>query len=486
MYAQTVAGMTLSYRSTSFEGQVLGLALRAAAADDDASSSLSERSAAWASLQRLRHLLESEIGPPGTSHKHRELPPDLTCRVLELVSPYGHGARTLNHNVDADAIRVVALLFHFGGVGALANNNVALLQSYAAIFCARALARPKACEDSSTKTKQWRTSDYICDLCSLAVAIMAVQVVRVQKSDGSLQKLIAPLGKMLHETMAKVSAIKDSVQSKMDVVSIVGKVQATYTRVLHPKQWSKQTGGSGRWAVFVVPVLMAAIVWHQGGWSAVAASDNGILTAIGVIMLLCSALPWVLPALADRELHMYQRAAKVSGTLVEMAVFLRATGSSEDSWGEYVFADGGVNEKSARDFQSGEQKTEQSQYIDNGHNSEGLVEVGQGGEEPHSEDENEVSPEAILESVRGLGDLAVQSLGQGRQINQESSTTKDGLVEKGPDGNLKVKVPFPSALLDRMVALERMLREQDGDPAEIEKAAERVRMMKTLMGSQNE
>ena len=47
---------------------------------------------------------------------------------------------------------------------------------------------------------------------------------------------------------------------------------------------------------------------------------------------------------------------------------------------------------------------------------------------------------------------------------------------------MSVKIPFPSDLLDKMVALERMLREHGG--ILLRSAAEQVKMMQTLMRGQ--
>ena len=98
--------------------------------------------------------------------------------------------------------------------------------------------------------------------------------------------------------------------------------------------------------------MMAFLVWHQGGWNVVMASDNGVLTAIGVIMLLCSAVPWVVPVIAGRESQLAERATKVSGMLVEMIVFLRASNNGKntgtDGWSEYLFADGDTTDETEK------------------------------------------------------------------------------------------------------------------------------------------
>ena len=49
------------------------------------------------------------------------------------------------------------------------------------------------------------------------------------------------------------------------------------------------------------------------------------------------------------------------------------------------------------------------------------------------------------------------------------------------DGNLSVQVPFPPEMLEKMVTLEKMLREKGGAPEEIAKAAERVQLLKSLL-----
>ena len=462
--------------TTSVPGRLLGYALRAAGASED-SAAPAERAAAWANLQRLRHLLED------VSSTGEVVPADTLFRVLELIAPYAHGTRTLNEAVDADAIRVSAMLFGIGGVEALADRQCALLESYGAVFSARACARPHL----AVEAKRWKTTTFLCDLCGMTVAVMAVQIVRLRHSkNASLRDRIVPVGRMLHETMSKLSDREKNIaaaskRTDNDAISVLGKVQAAYMRVLRPNTWYGQVGGDGRWVALAMPVMLAAGVWYEGGWSEFRRNDNGLLTSIGMLLLLCSLLPWLAPLLLKRDHGATERATRVSKMLVEMAMYLRQ--SSKATWGEYSFGDfdSEEKEKAGEETKNTEQDTAQGKTKGDALTK---VQAKEANVSQASLEQNGDDVRAMLSSVRGLGDLVLQAMGGDKTMKSvaDPDTSSDPEIRQGNSGELSVQVPFPPELLDKMIALEKMLRENGGDPAEIAKAAERVQLLKTLIG----
>ena len=90
---------------------------------------------------------------------------------------------------------------------------------------------------------------------------------------------------------------------------------------------------------------------------------------------------------------------------------------------------------------------------------------------------------AMLASVRGLGDLALNSIKaaeSGKPTDAPPAPTEGEILQE-KDGGLSVQLPFPPELLDKMVNLEKMLRNNGGAPEEIAKAAERVRLVTNLL-----
>ena len=478
--------------TTSLAGRALGFALRAAGASEGTAGPAA-RAAAFANLQRLRHLLEdrSEGGPAHPAH----VPSDILVRILELIAAYTHGTRMLNRDVDADAVRITIMLFRMGGVEALAERQCGLLESYGAVFSARARARPRL----AAEAKHWKTSAFLCDLCGMAVAVMAVEVVRLQQSSNAvLRTRVAPVGRTLHSTMSALSdrgkTGKNDAKTNLkhtDTISILDKVQVAYMRVLRPEAWYSRVGGSGRWVAVAIPAMLAAGVWYEGGWGEFRRNDNGVLTIIGVLLLLCSTLPWVAPWLLQRDHGAVERAARVSGMLVEMAMYLRPAGGADECaggsgsgggttavWGEYMF---GVFDEVGSEAGGS------------------VVEEGCRGAEGHTGDEagdREGDVRAMLASVRGLGDLVVHAIkadktgvamgapalpAEAEGEEEERGGKEEEEVLQREDGNLSVQVPFPPEMLEKMVTLEKMLREKGGAPEEIAKAAERVQLLKSLL-----
>lgn len=463
--------------TTSLAGRVLGFALRAAGASE-ATAGPAARATAFANLQRLRHLLED-----GPAH----VPVDIIVRALELIAPYTHGTRMMNRDVDADAVRIAIMLFGMGGVEALAEQQCGLLESYGAVFSARARARPHL----AAEAKHWKTSAFLCDLCGMAVAVMAVEVVRLQQSsdDAVLRTRVAPLGRTLHETMSTLSnrgmAGKNGAKANLkhdDAISVLDKVQAAYMRVLRPDAWYSRVGGSGRWVSVAMPAMLAAGVWYEGGWDEFRRNDNGVLTIIGVLLLLCSTLPWVAPLLLKRDHRAAERAARVSEMLVEMAMYLRPAGGGEGAggsgsgggttavWGEYMF---GVFDEVGGEV--GGNMAEEDRRSAEGHT---CADTG----------DREGDVREMLASVRGLGNLVVHAIkadetagaAMGAPALPADEDEEENVLQR-EDGELSVQVPFPPEMLEKMVTLEKMLREQGGAPEEIAKAAERVQLLKRLL-----
>ena len=123
------------------------------------------------------------------------------------------------------------------------------------------------------------------DLCGMTVAVMAVQIVRLRHSkNASLRDRIVPVGRMLHETMSKLSDREKNIaaaskRTDNDAISVLGKVRA-YMRVLSPNRGTVKSVGMGaglRWRC----QLCWPLVWHEGaGWFR--RNDNGLLASIGM------------------------------------------------------------------------------------------------------------------------------------------------------------------------------------------------------------
>ena len=199
------------------------------------------------------------------------------------------------------------------------------------------------------------------------------------------------------------------------------------------------------------------------------------------MLLLCSLLPWLAPLLLKRDHGATERATRVSKMLVEMAMYLRQ--SSKATWGEYSFGDfdSEEKEKAGEETKNTEQDTAQGKT-----KGDALTKV-QAKEENVSQaslEQNGDDVRAMLSSVRGLGDLVLQAMGGDKTMKSvaDPDTSSDPEIRQGNSGELSVQVPFPPELLDKMISLEKMLRENGGDPAEIAKAAERVQLLKTLIG----
>ena len=99
------------------------------------------------------------------------------------------------HGFDADAIRVSAMLFGIGGVEALPIDSRSP-ESYGAVF------REGVCAAASCSRGSWKATTFCStyrDCCR-----RSVQIVRQALKKCNCGPIV-PVGRMLHETMSKLS-----------------------------------------------------------------------------------------------------------------------------------------------------------------------------------------------------------------------------------------------------------------------------------------
>ena len=269
---------------------------------------------AWSNLQRLRHALEELIGPPDGDSEipismlqqqfkdHQLLQTNdaqitrpfnqIGYRLMQCLAPYLLGDREVTFNVDADAMRCWILLLDMGVVNILYRKDFPLLQNIGDTVMARALSIL-----SMEMQEQWTTNPYLCDICGLATASLAIQLSlciddvasidnhnqeqpeqqeqneeneQNEKNETNLDSTsnfvkVKKMGNRLHLTLEKLGSLRNDTQSK--TAESMDHIQVAYMSVLRPSKMPSVMNSFGGMMAFLpvlLPVLCGYLLYDHG------------------------------------------------------------------------------------------------------------------------------------------------------------------------------------------------------------------------------
>jgi hypothetical protein len=269
-----------------------------AATNQRTTATLPEKALAWTSLQRLRHNLEElqASGRPAHAEQHGH-------RVVHAISSYLLGEREVTFNVDADALRCWVLLLDLGVVPMMYSQQAtALLVDIGDTVLARALSIL-----SPDLQDQWHTTPYLCDICGIATATLAVHLSLCldtfghDAEDTPAHGDLKALGARLHAALKKLGSLRHG--DVLKTSQTMDHLQVAYMSALRPARASRcgpcATACASPISVIPVllPVLCAYAIMTEGGFQA--AFQNMYVVVGLVVVVVLAVLALAVPCLCS-------------------------------------------------------------------------------------------------------------------------------------------------------------------------------------------
>ena len=496
------------FSSSSFDRPLRYAELAASASPASSSATEQGKALAWSNLQRLRHSLEELIGPPDGDGDALLTTTNFNIKVgyrlIQCLAPYLLGDREVTLNVDADAMRCWVLLLDLGAARILcAKDDRRLLLNIGDTVAARALSIL-----SQSMQDQWSTTPYMCDVCGLATAALAVQLSSLCldemdidiKKDSAKKEVnavkIKTLGTRLHATLEKLGTLrskKNSLSQKdtLKTAETLDHIQAAYMSALHPSKMGSSLGGLGL-IPFLLPIVSSYALYDQG-WEAL----ESWYVVVGLFFVTILALgaflaPWMCgPTAAAKLTH----AHKISRMLVEMSIHLRPTKAdfaAGKKRGIYIVSPGARERKEEKENDAQRKQVSlclsQSQLLTPIAEEETAPSCSNSVVRSTMTSEEEVKEaQALMTAVHELGKVTVNSLKgidenaiAATAINNNNKDNDEGGDDETNDPN-SVRVPFPKELVEKLEKLEQIMRKSGASPDEVANIAQKVAFTKSLM-----
>ena len=472
---------------------------------------------AWASLQRLRHLLEERffdnltkdagsseqiLQPENDSDSSSEKIDDVRNDLVLGISDFCLGRKILTEGVDHDALKCLGIVLSGGGARKFwhSRKDNLLFHDLVVILAARI----KAAEDYQ-ESLRWHTSASIAGICTLILAILSLELASM--SEESRTEESRKLERQCDKTLSSLESGR-GIASKIILLkrhasgASCCRLEGTYAYRV--------------WAV-ALPSLGCVALWSEGVeidmWLGVALS----------VMVICLSGAWFAPFLLERYSSgkMTTKYSKIEDIATEMLIAVRpdnrfAKGDSQSPGskgeGTYILWTSGAGKDNGRSASSQRNEVPLSKrrkkfvavatqnVHDGGENYEcdtttfrkqrsGSVEITK---DPNFETavqaalRREMSPETESPRTDRSPTPTLTDLVKLKEIGQKTcemlGLNSQEVMEQVGEKNIKagMAIPFPSGLADKLKSLRQMMQETGCEEGAIRDVQSRIDLIEEI------